>query len=159
MIENKIIIVGPAGSGKNFLANRMVEKNFKMGLLYTSRPRRGQNDNDYHFITDREFDLMNREDRFLTHKSFNNWQYGLTFNEWQNNNLFILAPDNIKDLKKMGHLNNSFVIYINPGVHILHHRLLERSDSNDSIERRMQADIEDFNDFTDYNIKITNTDF
>ena len=37
-------------------------------------------------------------------------------------------------------------------------RLLNRNDA-DSVDRRLQTDSEDFNDFKDYDIRITNCDF
>ena len=38
-------------------------------------------------------------------------------------------------------------------------RLSQRGDKNDTIERRMYSDSQDFKDFTDYDIKIDNPNF
>ena len=38
-------------------------------------------------------------------------------------------------------------------------RLKKRNDSNDSIERRMSTDREDFKDFNDYDLKITDAEY
>ena len=42
---------------------------------------------------------------------------------------------------------------------ILLERLKKRNDSNDSIERRMSTDREDFKDFNDYDLKITDAEY
>jgi guanylate kinase len=38
-------------------------------------------------------------------------------------------------------------------------RLHDRDDKNDTIERRINTDEEQFSGFTDYEVKITNPDF
>ena len=45
---------------------------------------------------------------------------------------------------------SSFVVYLNIDQSIRKERLLERNDNNDSIDRRIVADGEDFKGFMDY---------
>ena len=50
----KLILVGKAEAGKDFLKNRLVAKNFKPGISCTTRlPRHNEKDGvDYHGIID-----------------------------------------------------------------------------------------------------------
>ena len=50
-MKGKIIIVGPGGSGKDFLRKKMVNKGFKYGVSFTSRPpREGEEEGiDYYY--------------------------------------------------------------------------------------------------------------
>ena len=53
-----IVIVGPSGSGKSYMAKHLLEEyNIPKVKSRTTRPRReGEGDEDYFFVTDREFD-------------------------------------------------------------------------------------------------------
>ena len=52
-MKGKIIIVGPGGSGKDFLRKKMVEKGFSYGISFTSRPpRKGEEEGKDYFFRD-----------------------------------------------------------------------------------------------------------
>ena len=51
------------------------------------------------------------------------------------------------------------VIYLDIPSEVREQRMLERNDSNDSHLRRLLADEEQYKDFKDFDIKITNPDF
>jgi len=52
-----------------------------------------------------------------------------------------------------------FVVYLDIDRIIREYRLFKRRDMNDSITRRLDADEEDFKDFKDYDLKITDPEF
>lgn len=54
---------------------------------------------------------------------------------------------------------NIFVVYLNIDEDIRKNRLLNRNDLNDSILRRVYADNQDFKDFKDYDMMITDPEF
>jgi guanylate kinase len=156
-MHGKIIIVGPGGSGKDFLRKKMVDKGFSYGVSFTSRPPRvGEVEgSDYYF---RSLDFFEaNSDLFLELQEFNGWKYGISKEEFKKKDLFILSPAGLKslpeDLRKI-----SFVIYLNPDEKIRIKRLESRNDA-DSVERRLIADGKDFFQFSDYDIMITNEDF
>ena len=156
-MKGKIIIVGPGGSGKDFLRKKMVNKGFKYGVSFTSRPpREGEEEGiDYYYRDENFFD--SNPDIFLELQKFNGWRYGISKGEFSVKNLFILSPAGLRSLPK-SFRDESFVIYLNPIAEIRRKRLEERNDADD-VERRFLADERDFSGFFDYDIMITNEDF
>jgi len=156
-MKGKIIIVGPGGSGKDFLRKKMVERGFDYGVSFTSRPpREGEKEGIDYYYRDINFFESNR-DIFLELQEFNDWKYGISKGEFSIKNLFILSPAGIKSLPKSFRAD-SFVIYLNPAEDTRVKRLQERNDADD-VERRLIADQKDFFEFSDYDIMITNEDF
>ena len=156
-MNRKIIIVGPGGSGKDFLRKKMVDKGFVYGVSFTSRPpREGENEGIDYYYRDEDF-FESNEDIFLELQEFNGWRYGISKGEFSIKNLFILSPSGLKSLPK-SFRDDSFVIYLNPPAIVRKKRLAERNDADD-VERRFLADGKDFFKFSDYDIMITNEDF
>ena len=153
----KIIIVGPGGSGKDYLRNKMVERGFSYGISHTSRPpREGEEEgNDYYFKDLKFFD--DNEDMFLELQTFNGWKYGISKKEFEEKDLFILSPAGLRSISEEIR-KESFVIYVNPKSEVRLERLSARNDA-DNVERRYIADVRDFFEFSDYDIMITNEDF
>ena len=156
-MKGKIIIVGPGGSGKDYLRKKMVNRGFEYGVSFTSRPpRNGEEEGvDYYYRDEDFFELNN--DLFLELQEFNGWKYGISKGEFSIKNLFILSPAGLRSLPR-DFRNDSFVIYLNPPENIRIKRLRERNDA-DSVERRLIADRKDFFEFSDYDIVITNENF
>ena len=77
-------IVGESGSGKSTLAKTLCEIHGDLELLVTttSRPIRDNEVNgvDYNFLTLEEFQNGIDNNKFITHKSFRGWFYGLDKN-------------------------------------------------------------------------------
>jgi len=156
-MNGKIIIVGPGGSGKDFLRKKMVNKGFEYGVSFTSRPpREGEEEGIDYYFRDEDF-FESNNDIFLELQEFNGWRYGISKGEFSIKNLFILSPAGLKSLPK-SFRSESFVIYLNPPANTRKKRLSERNDADD-VERRFLADERDFFKFSDYDIMITNEDF
>jgi guanylate kinase len=156
-MEGKIIIVGPGGSGKDYLRKKMVSRGFKYGVSFTSRPpREGEEEGVDYYYRDNDF-FKNNSDVFLELQEFNGWKYGISKGEFSIKNLFILSPAGLRSLP-VSFREESFVIYLNPPEEIRVKRLKERNDA-DSVERRLIADRKDFFEFSDYDIVVTNENF
>ena len=56
----KLILVGKAAAGKDFLKTRLSNKGFVSGVSHTTRPPRENevNHQDYHFVDKQEFEDM-----------------------------------------------------------------------------------------------------
>lgn len=155
--ESKIILVGPGGSGKDFLRKKLEQRGFKYCVSYTSRPKRkGEKEGkDYYFVNDSFF--RNNAHKFYEQQNFNGWYYGRTISDFEKSSLLIMTPSGIKNIKPE-HRKKCFIIYLNPDREKRIERLKKRNDA-DSVERRLIADDQDFFEFSDYDIMIKNEDF
>ena len=153
-MRNILVICGKTASGKNLVRDILVEKyNYNPIITYTSRPpRKGEKqDVTYHFISDEEFKRKIDEGFFAEWKSYITnegvWYYGTALEDCVNatdNDVIILTPDGVRDLKKNG--VNAIVIYLYSNLNTIKHRLKFRGDDLKEVERRISSDIKDFKD-------------
>lgn len=159
-MHNRIIIVAKAASGKNFLMNKFASRGFKPSVSITTRPPRpGEvNGREYQFITEKVAQKMIKNGEFYEYVRFNNWIYGTTKKQFQEDDVFIMTPSGLSKVKQLDRAT-CFVIYLDVSQEVRRQRLMQRLMPGDTLERRLQADEEDFKNFKDYDIKITNPDF
>jgi len=158
---NKIILVGKAASGKDHMRKILEGRGFIYGTSYTTRPpRNGEIDGeDYFFLSDEDFAKMDDEDQWYEYVQFNGWMYGTTKKQFlENCNLFIMTPIGIGFIDPVER-KNCTIIYLDIDQQIRKDRLLSRGDNNDSIDRRIGADENDFRNFIDYDLTINNSNF
>jgi guanylate kinase len=153
----KIFIVGRGGSGKDFLRKKFEDRGFKYCVSYTSRPiREGEEDGkDYRFTSIEYFD--NNFSDFYEIDKFNGWKYGTLIKDFNDSNLFIMTPRGVNNIKGEDR-KKCFVIFIDPPREIIKERLTQRKDA-DSADRRIDADDKDFFEFSNYDMRISNSDF
>ena len=167
--NEKVILLGKSGSGKDHLMRKLVERGLKGCLKWTTRPQRKHEKQGitYNFVSDTQFTESINENKFLTYQTFSvtpegkdpeTWYYGVTNEEFQRAQVFIMTPgefSNINtELRKV-----CFVVYLDIDRSVRESRLLGRQDKNDSITRRLDADDIDFQSYNDYDLKITDPEF
>lgn len=167
--KEKCIIIGPSGSGKDFLMRGLIKLGLKPCLKWTTRPIRKfeKQGISYNFVTEGDFTKSINENKFLTYQTFTvtpegrnpeTWYYGITESDFQNSQVIIMTPGEFSkispDMRK-----SCFVVYLDIDRSVRESRLSNRLDKNDSIKRRLDSDEEDFADFSDYDLKITDPDF
>ena len=165
MKKHTIIIVGKGGSGKSFLSQRLINSNGRsLDLEVTTRPpRQGEKFGiDYLFHTEENFRAFKEKDLLWDIRSYKinettTWYYARVKETLAYNDLFLMTPHSIN------HLDPSFrkkalVIFLDIDESTLIKRLSQRQDI-DSVMRRIESDRRDFENFTDYDIRITNSDF
>jgi guanylate kinase len=158
--KSRIILCGKAASGKDHLRKTLEGRGFKYAVSYTTRPpRNGEIDGkDYFFIDENEFRDLIEQNFFYEHVSFNGWFYGTSRDQWyETSDIFIMTPGGINKIKTADR-KNSFIIFIDIPIEIRRERLASRNDA-DTVDRRIEADERDFNNFTDFDIKITDHKF
>jgi guanylate kinase len=157
---SRIILVGKAASGKDYLRKRFEGQGFRYAVSYTTRPPRpGEIDGkDYIFISEEKFAEMIEKDEWYEWVSFNSWKYGTSRDQFEQDDLFIMTPGGISHISGEDR-KESFIIYLDVDQEKRRKRLEERIMPGDSVERRIIADEEDFKDFNNYDIRITNDDF
>lgn len=86
------------------------------------------------------------------------WYYGITKENFNKNQVFIITPEELSQLEESD-IKSSFIVYLDIDIDIRRDRIKGRNDNNDSIERRIMADVKDFESFNRYDLKITDPDF
>lgn len=156
----KLVLVGKAAAGKDYLKNRLKKKGFNIGISHTTRPPRpGELDGvDYHFIDQDTFKQMVEEDQFVEYMHFNGWSYGQTKEDFEQAEVMIMSKDGL-DILPEQYRKQCIVIYLDISRKTRIKRLNQRDDPNDSTMRRLLADDEQFEGFKNFEIRITNSDF
>ena len=159
-MANKLILVGKAASGKDHLRKRLMDKGLNYGVSHTTRPpREGEVDGqDYHFVTEEEFLSIIDQGDMVEYQQFIGWYYGMAAWEWNKAEVIILNAEALEQLSPEVR-NECTVIYLDIPLEVREQRMLERNDTDDNYKRRLQADEEQYKDFNNYDIKITNPDF
>lgn len=156
----RLIIVGKGGSGKDHLRKILEDRGFKYCVSHTTRPpREGEvNGKDYYFIS---VDAANHEfirtGNFYEYVIFNGWIYCTSLTEFNSSNLFIMTPSGLLSMKPEDR-KESIVLYLDIDEETRRSRLAKRNDA-DKLERRLEADYEDFKNFSDYDVVITDPYF
>jgi len=155
----KIILVGKAGSGKDFFRDFLSSKGEKIDVSYTSRPPREGEEGGYtyNYISKLDFIIMDRKGEFFESVEFNTWKYGTHIDSWKNNKIFIMTPSGIKHIPEE-QLRDCLIVYFDISERVRRDRLSKRFDS-DSVERRIGSDEKDFSNFLNFNLRITNSLF
>lgn len=164
MKNEKIIVVGKSGSGKDFLLKGLIGRGERYYPKVTTRPIR---DGEiygvtYDYIDNEQFDFLLRENRVKVMQKFkiNNeyWNYAITVENFNKYNVFIMTPFEIKQLSDDDR-KGCFIVYLDIEESIRRERISNRLDNNDSIDRRILADEKDFLGFDTFDMRISNPDF
>lgn len=153
----KLIIIGKAASGKDFLQKQLVSNGWVPLRQYTTRPKRPTETGDeYHFVSEEDFNSIRH--KLMSVQNFKGWLYGYDIEEALNSDVMIFSPANYLDLIwgsisdsdcefLLGH---SILVYIDIDEETRRKRLSCRyigGNEDDTIERRIKADDEDFKTF------------
>ena len=157
-MNKRIIIVGPAASGKDFLKKKFGKRGFKLDVSYTTRPIRdgevaGQ---DYHYISEVEF--IDKFYDMYEYCQHGDYYYGTGIFEWDNCDIFIMETHGISEITPEDR-ENCFIIYLNPDKDIRQKRLMERGWTLQNIMHSSTTDDEKFKNFKNYDMEITSPNF
>lgn len=158
-MKKKIIICGAACSGKDYLAEKLIQKGYKKIVGYTTRPKRVTDIENvtYRFVDESTYLQMESENLFRFSENYIGWYYGFTKEDYDTSNLFIMTPSMINNLSE-AEFNEAHVVYLNPPKEIRLERLLKRNDA-DNAYRRISTDTSDFKDFVRYHEQIQKETF
>ena len=159
-MHKRIILVGRAASGKDHIRKKLEDRGFKYAVSYTTRPpREGEVDGkDYIFISKEVAQKMIQNDEFYEYVEFNGWLYGTSRQQFETDDVFIMTPTGLSHVDEVSR-KQSFVIFIDIAEDVRRQRMIARDMPGDSAERRLEADRLDFENFSNYDIRITNHDF
>ena len=159
-MKKKFVIVGHSASGKDFLLKKLIEKGLKYGPKITTRPKRdGEIDGvEYYFLENNISFLQQHKTKEVFVINNTEWIYIITNENFNNNEVFIMTSGELKQLSKEDR-KNCFVVYLNIDEDIRRKRLIERNSNADSIDRRINSDKKDFENFNNYDLLITDAGF
>lgn len=119
---NIITLSGCSGSGKNYIAEKLIEKinsknNIKSNFIvsFTTRQiRNGEVDGrDYHFISVEEFEDKIKNNEFLEYVKVNNNYYGTPYlNKKEDYFIHIVDPKGVENLRKIKKENENIDLNI-----------------------------------------------
>lgn len=157
---SRIILVGKAASGKDYMRKKLESRGFRYAVSYTTRPPRPNETegNDYIFLSEEKFQEMIDQDEWYEWVSFNGWKYGTSKKQFSEDDLFIMTPTGASHIRADDR-KNSLIIFLDMPKERRKDRLFERVMPGDSVDRRIEADELDFKDFNDYDVRITNDNF
>ena len=104
------------------------------------------------------WDIVRNYGEFVEYMEFNGWYYGQTIEDFDQADVMIMSKDGL-DMLPSEFRDLCVVIYLDPPRIDRLERLEYRNDINDTIVRRMKTDDEQFEGFSDYDIRIKNADF
>lgn len=155
-MNKRLILVGKAGSGKDFFRDYCNSHWLDVDVSYTTRPpRTGETQGyTYNFIKDTEFQNLLLGGNLHEYVEFNGWSYATGRLSWERSQVFIMTPSGIKQISRDDR-KYCIIIYFDIPIEVRKERLELRSDA-DSVSRRLASDEKDFENFGDFDIKISN---
>lgn len=149
-----LALFGESSAGKDSIQHWLEHKlkNVHGMVSYTSRPPRDyeKEGQEYHFITQEQFERLIVDNKMLEHTCFNNWYYGTYINELQKDkiNVGVFNPAGIRSLLKHSDTIDILPVWIKAGDKDRLLRSLKREVNPNCAEicRRFLADQKDFSD-------------
>jgi guanylate kinase len=158
---HRVVICGKGGSGKDYLRDAIRrDGSLKCDLSITTRPPRANEEDGvaYHFYTDKEFKSLKDCGGFYEHVTFNGWQYGTLKKSWDESHVFIMTPSGIRSISPADR-SRTYIIFLDIPGDIRRKRMAQRVGNADSLERRLEADEQDFSGFVNYDARIVDPNF
>lgn len=154
MKKYKIIaVMGQAGAGKDSFVHALITGNYFPGakeiVSCTTRPIR-ENEVDginYHYLTNEEFTKQVLNGEMLEATVFNNWCYGTSVKNLNENtlNIGVFNPEGIEILQEANNIDLTIIYIIaSDKVRLLRQLNREKNPDCDEIVRRFGTDKKDF---------------
>lgn len=148
-----IALIGKAGSGKDTMMHRVLERNPNLHEIVscTTRPRReGEVEGvNYFYLTPEQFGDKVLHDEMLEATCFNDWFYGTSYESLRSDvtNIGVFNPAGIESLlERRDVIVHVFYVAASPKNRLLRQLNREKDPDVDEIIRRYKADEIDFAD-------------
>ena len=139
-MNNIYLILGESGSGKTTIQTLLCKQHdLKAVSSYTTRPPRGEDEIGHIFVTDDEFDKL---ENIVAYTEYNNNRYCATYEQIEDNDLYVIDIDGIDFFKKVYRGNKDIkIIYILSPIHTRAERMEIRNEKFSKIMERVVNDV------------------
>ena len=126
-----IFLIGASGSGKSTLAKRLVDKEYKEVVSYTTRPKRYEGEEGHIFVDE-------YSGGGVAYSKFNGYEYWCTQEQLDECDVYVVDWNGIDMLKAKG--IEGVVVYIDVSEEERVRRMKLRGDSDEMIRSRIEND-------------------
>lgn len=137
-----LALVGKSGSGKTTIEDELIHKyGFKRAISYTTRKKR-ENDVEgvnYFFVSREDIERLKQEDRLGECITYIDDIYALDKEQCKADRVVVVAPEGLKQLKEKKDLY-VISIYLDVSKEVRKERMLNRGDSLENVEKRLEKD-------------------
>lgn len=151
-MHNIYLIYGRSGVGKTTVANLLSEKyGYSQISSYTDRKPRHSGEIGHVFISTEEFNKIRPQ--MVAYTLFDGHQYGVTAEEIDRNDIYVIDKAGIENLRKNYHGSKGLVvIWLVASTAECERRMAARGDSSSAIRQRMAFDAA-------HNVSVPGTDW
>ena len=163
-----IIISAPSGTGKTTTCKRLIQEmpHLRIAISHTTRKiRDGETDAcDYFFVSEKEFKTKRDNKEFLEWAQVHTEYYGTSFesiDKPQQKGFDILLELDVQGVDSLRNMkfNAVYILILPPSIEELTKRLRKRgTETEESIERRVNTGKEEIKNYKKYDFVITNFD-
>lgn len=137
-----LALVGKSGSGKTTIEDELIHKyGFKRAISYTTRKKR-ENDVEgvnYFFVSREDIERLKQEDRLGECITYIDDIYALDKEQCKADRVVVVALEGLKQLKENKDLC-VVSIYLDVSKEVRKERMLNRGDSLENVEKRLEKD-------------------
>ena len=164
-----LVLSSPSGAGKSTIARNLLrdDPDITLSVSVTTRARRGSeiDGKDYHFISEREFEIMRDNGRLLEWAEVHGNYYGTPFDPVQQamdegrDMLFDIDWQGALQMFEAARADIVSIFILPPSMAELRNRLIRRAeDAEDVIERRLENSKIEMQHWNEYEYPLINDD-
>ena len=164
-----LVLSSPSGAGKSTIARNLLRDgpDISLSVSVTTRARRSSeiDGKDYHFISEREFEIIRDNDRLLEWAEVHGNYYGTPFDPVQQamdegrDMLFDIDWQGALQMFEAARADIVSIFILPPSMEELRNRLIRRAeDAEDVIERRLENSKIEMEHWNEYEYPLINDD-
>lgn len=139
-----LLIVGRTASGKDFIANKLVEMGHSVVLSRTTRPKRSDTDDSHIFVTEDDY---RNEDNIIAEGCIGGDYYYTTPSDLKDKEIYIIDADGLRNLARSGFKTDYVIVYLYADERSRLGKFIERGGTLAEFNERNRAESGQFDAF------------